>query len=83
MRGQPLTFEQERIEFHLRAHDSLRKITTMLHRDHSVSMLELERNTCRDGTYSASKAKEYAEKPEFILDNLAKYRDNSFSLWSN
>ena len=63
MKGQPLTFyEREKIELHLRAHDSLREIAHMLHRDHSVIVRELQRNTCRDGTYRAMKAQEYAEK---------------------
>jgi IS30 family transposase len=63
MRGQPLTlYEREKIELHLRGHDSLRDIAKMLHRDHSVIVRELERNTCRDGTYRASKAHEYTER---------------------
>ena len=63
MRGQPLTlYEREKIEFHLRAHDSIRGIAAMLCRDHSVVVRELQRNTCRDGTYRAAKAHEYAEK---------------------
>lgn len=63
MRGQPLTlYEREKIELHFRGHDSLRGIATMLRRDHSVIVRELQRNTCRDGTYRASKAHEYAEK---------------------
>ena len=63
MRGQPLTlYEREKIELHLRAHDSLRDIAKMLQRDHSVIVRELERNTCRDGTYRAEQAHEYAKK---------------------
>jgi len=63
MRGQPITlYEREKIELHLRAHDSQRDIAAMLHRNHSVIVRELQRNTCRDGTYRASKAQEYAEK---------------------
>lgn len=62
MRGQPLTrYEREKIELHLRAQDSLRDIAKMLFRDHSVIVRELQRNTCRDGTYRALKAEEYAE----------------------
>jgi IS30 family transposase len=63
MRGQPLTlYEREKVELHLRASESLRSIAVMLHRDHSVIVRELQRNTCRDGTYRAVKAQEYAEK---------------------
>ena len=63
MRGQPLTlYEREKIELHFRGHDSLRGIAKMLHRDHSVIVRELQRNACRDGTYRAAKAQEYAEK---------------------
>ncbi len=63
MRGQPLTqYEREKIDLHLRAHDSLRDIAKMLHRDHSVIVRELQRNTCRDGTYRANKSQEYADK---------------------
>ena len=63
MRGQPLTqYERERIELHVRGHWSIRRIALMLHRDHSVLIRELERNTCRDGTYRARKAHEYALK---------------------
>jgi len=63
MRGQPLTlYEREKIEFFLRAHESIRSIGRMLHRDHSDIVRELQRNTCRDGTYRAVKAHAYAEK---------------------
>jgi len=63
MRGQPLTlYEREKIELHLRGRHSLRNIAKMLHRDHSVIVRELQRNTCRDATYRAVKAHEYAEK---------------------
>ena len=40
----------------------MRDVATMLCRDHSVISRELRRNTCRDGTYRAEKAQEYAEK---------------------
>lgn len=62
MRGQEITcYEREKIELHLRGHDSIRDIAKMLHRDHSVIVRELQRNTCRDGTYRAAKAHECAE----------------------
>lgn len=62
MRGQPLTlYEREKIELHSRGHDNLRDIAEMLHRDHSVIVRELQRNTCRDGTYRAIKAHEYSQ----------------------
>lgn len=63
MRGQPLTlYEREKIELHTWAHNSLRDIAAMLHRDHSVIVRELQRNVCRDGIYRAAKAHEYAQK---------------------
>ena len=63
MRGQEITlYEREKIELHVRAHSSIRKIGVMLHRDHSVIVRELDRNTCPDGIYRAAKAHEYAEK---------------------
>lgn len=63
MRGQPLTcYEREKIELHLRSHDSIHAIAAMLCRDHSVIVRELQRNRCSDGIYRASKAQEYAEK---------------------
>lgn len=63
MRGQPLTpYEREKIEFYLRAHESIRDIAQMLHRDHSVIVRELQRNTCRDGTYRAEQAQEFSGK---------------------
>lgn len=63
MRGQEITFyERQKIELHLRGKESVRGIGRMLHRDHSVIVRELERNTCRDGTYRAAKAEEYAKK---------------------
>ena len=63
MRGQPLTlYEREKIELHLRGKESIRGISRMLHRDHSDISRELQRNTCRDGTYRAAKAQEYADK---------------------
>ena len=46
----------------MRGKESLRAIGRMLHRDHSDIVRELQRNTCRDGTYRAEKAHEYAEK---------------------
>ncbi len=63
MRGQEITFyERQKIELHLRGKESIRGIGRMLHRDHSVIVRELDRNTCRDGTYYAAKAQEYEEK---------------------
>ena len=63
MRGQPITlYEREKIEFHVRAHDSLRSIGRMLHRDHSVVSRELERNKDPDGVYRAASAHEHALK---------------------
>lgn len=63
MRGQEITFyERQKIELYLRGKESVRGISRMLHRDHSVIIRELDRNTCRDGTYHADKAHEYAEK---------------------
>lgn len=63
MRGQELTlYEREKLELHSRSHDSLRCIAKMLHRDHSVLVRELQRNTCSDGRYRAAKAHEYAER---------------------
>jgi IS30 family transposase len=63
MRGQSLTlYERQKIEFHLRGKETLRGISRMLHRDHSVLVRELQRNICRDGAYRAAKAQEYAEK---------------------
>jgi IS30 family transposase len=62
MRGHPLTrYEREKIEFFLRAHESVRSIGRMLHRDHAVIVRELRRNTCRDGRYRAEEAHAYAE----------------------
>jgi IS30 family transposase len=62
MRGQELTlYEREKIEFFLRAHESIRSIGRMLHRDHTDIVRELQRNTCPDGIYRANKAQEYAE----------------------
>ena len=63
MRGKELTlYEREKIEFYLRAHESIRGIGRYLHRDHSDIVRELDRNTCPDGIYQAKKAQEYAEK---------------------
>jgi IS30 family transposase len=62
MRGQELTFyEREKMELYLRGNESVRGIGRMLHRDHSVIVRELDRNTCRDGTYRAAKAQEYVK----------------------
>jgi IS30 family transposase len=54
-------YEREKIQLHMRAHDSIRDIADTLHRDHSVIVRELQRNTCSDGVYRAIKAHEYAE----------------------
>lgn len=57
MRGQPLTlYEREKIELHLRGRWSIRQIAKMLHRDHSVLVRELQRNTDKDGTYRSARA---------------------------
>lgn len=62
MRGQPLTlYEREKIELHYRGKESIRGIARMLHRDHSVIVRELDRNTCPDGKYRAHKAEEHTE----------------------
>ena len=63
MRGQEITlYERQKIELHLRGKESIRGLGRMLRRDHSVMVRELQRNTCRDGTYRSAKAQEYAEK---------------------
>jgi IS30 family transposase len=63
MRGQELTlYEREKLELHMRGHWSIRNIASMLHRDHSVLVRELGRNTCTDGIYRAKKAQEYADR---------------------
>lgn len=63
MRGQPLTlYEREKLQLYLRSVASLREIANMLHRDHSVLVRELQRNTCRDGTYRAQMAQAYADR---------------------
>lgn len=63
MRGQSVTlYERQKIELHLRGMASIRDVAKMLFRDHSVTVCELQQNTCRDGTYRATKADEYAEK---------------------
>ena len=63
MKGQPITlYEREKIELHVRGKESLRNIGRMLHRNHSDISRELQRNMCRDGTYRAAKANEYAKK---------------------
>lgn len=63
MRGEPLTLhERERIGFYLRGHVPLRTMARYIRRDHSVIVRELQRNTCRDGTYRASAAHEQAER---------------------
>ena len=63
MRGQELTlYEREKIEFFLRAHESIRTIGRMVHRNHSDIIRELRRNTCPDGIYRAAKAHELAGK---------------------
>ena len=63
MRGQPLTlYEREKLEFHLRGKWSIREVAGILHRNHSVLVRELKRNTCSDGVYRAVKAQEYADR---------------------
>lgn len=61
MRGQPLTlYEREKLQVWMKSVASLHKIGKMLHRDHSVLVRELKRNTCPDGIYRAQRAHEYA-----------------------
>jgi len=63
MRGQPLTlYEREKIELFIRGKWSLRKIAKNLHRDHSVIVRELSRNTDRSGIYRAASAQLKADK---------------------
>ena len=63
MRGQPLTlYEREKIQFLLKGKWGVRRIARCLHRDHSVIVRELQRNSCRDGVYRARKAHERAER---------------------
>lgn len=63
MKGQQITlYEREKIEFHLRGKWSVRRISRMLHCDHSVILRELQRNKCQDGIYRSKEARERALK---------------------
>ena len=63
MKGQPITqYERDKIEIFIRGKWSLRKIARNLHRDHSVIVRELLRNTDKDGVYRSASAQIKAEK---------------------
>lgn len=60
---QPITFsEREKLEFLVRCHLGIREMARRLHRDHTVIMRELKRNTGRGDRYTAMSAERFVQQ---------------------
>lgn len=60
---QHITFvERQKLEFLVRCHLEIRDVARRLHRDHTVILRELKRNTGRGKPYTALKAQQYVEQ---------------------
>lgn len=60
---QRITFsEREKLEFLVRCHLGIREIARRLHRDHTVILRELERNTGRGDRYTAKTAERFVQQ---------------------
>lgn len=78
---QRITFsEREKLEFLVRCRLGMREIARRLHRDHTVIVRELERNTVRGDRYTAKAAEQFVQQRRQRL-RLRKLDQNNRLYW--